>query len=140
MSDEIPTNTAKANNDSAAINRETGFYWVRIDDSWYLTKYYSHKDLIYFPGYFDGFAQKDLHEIDERRLDKKFDGYKRKNRNIEVQAKQKREDGYYWVQHDAMWFAAYYLSSKDEFFFPGQIYGFDPPQLEEIEDQQIERQ
>jgi len=140
MNTEITQNTTGSGNCSASIIRETGFYWVRIDDSWFLTKYFSRKDIFYFPGYFDGFAQKELHEIDERRLDKKFEGYKRKKHYIEEQGKQNLEDGYYWVLHDAMWFATYYLSSKDEFFFPGQIYGFDPTQLDDIDEQRIERQ
>lgn len=140
MNTEITSNTSEVNDDSGAIKRETGFYWVRIDDCWFLTKYYSHKDLFYFPGYFDGFAQKELHEIDERRLDKKFEGHKRRTPNMAEQAEPNRKDGYYWVQHDAMWFATYYLSSKNEFYFPGQIYGFDPPQLEEIDEQRIKRQ
>lgn len=140
MNTEITPNTSGNDNGSSAINRETGFYWVRIDDSWFLTKYYSRKYLFYFPGYFDGFALKELHEIDERRFDKKFEGHKRKVFDIVEHSEPVRQEGYYWVLHDAMWFATYYLSSKDEFFFPGQIYGFDPTQLEEIEEQRIERQ
>jgi len=80
-----------------------------------------------------------LHEVEERRLDKNFEGYKRKTPNMAEQAKPNRSDGYYWVLHDAMWFATYYLSSRDEFYFPGQIYGFDPPQLDEIDERRIEK-
>lgn len=56
------------------------------------------------------------------------------------QGQSNREDGYYWVRHDAMWFAAYYLSSEDVFYFPGQTIGFDPSELEKIDEQKIERQ
>ena len=80
-----------------------------------------------------------MHEVEERRLDKNFEGYKRKTPNMAEQAKPNRSDGYYWVLHDAMWFATYYLSSRDEFYFPGQIYGFDPPQLDEIDERRIEK-
>jgi len=41
--------------------------------------------------------------------------------------------------HDSMWFATYYISSEDVFCFPGQIIGFDPSELEEIEEQRIEK-
>ena len=51
-----------------------------------------------------------------------------------------RKEGYYWVRHDNMWFATYYLSSEGVFYFPGQIIGFDPSELEEIDEQKIERQ
>jgi len=138
MSDEIPSNTTKANNDSIANKRESGCYWVRTDDRWFLTKYYSREDLFYFPGHFDGIDPKELHEIDERRLDKKFEGYKRKTPIMAEQAKPNRKDGYYWVLHDAMWFATYYQSSEDVFYFPGQTNGFDPPELEEIDEHRIE--
>lgn len=56
------------------------------------------------------------------------------------QGRSNRDDGYYWVRHDDMWFAAYYLSSEDIFYFPGQTIGFDPSELEEIDEQKIERQ
>ena len=120
-------------------NRETGFYWVRFDNDWFLAKYYDHENLFYFSGYFEGIDPKELHEIDERRLDKKFEGYKRKTLNIVEQAKPVRKEGYYWVMHDAMWFAAYYLSSKEEFYFPGQVIGFDPSELEDIDERRIKR-
>lgn len=137
MSTKITSNSSEASNGSAATKLETGFYWVRIDDSWFLTQYYSRKELFYFPGYFDGFGLNELHEIDKRRLDKKFVGHKRKVFDIIHQTESSRPEGYYWVLHDAMWFASYYLPSKNEFFFPGQIYGFDPAQLDEIDEQQI---
>lgn len=140
MDTPITTNNLEDNHSEIKVNRETGTYWVRIDDAWFLTKYYSRNGLFYFPGYFDGFAQKELIEIDERRLEKKFEGHKRKTFDNVEQSKPVRQEGYYWVLHDAMWFATYYLSSKDEFFFPGQIYGFDPPQLDEIDERRIERQ
>lgn len=140
MNTEITSNTSGNDNGSAAINRETGSFWVRIDNNWFLTKYYSQEELFYFPGYFDGIDQKELHKIDERRLYKKLEGYKKKTNNIAEHVKTNRKDGYYWVQHDAMWFATYYLSSEDVFYFPGQTIGFDPPELEEIDEQRIERQ
>jgi len=139
MSTEKTSNTSGINIDSAALKRETGSYWVRIDGGWFLTKYYFREDLFYFPGHFDGIDPKELHEIDERRLDKQFEEYKRKIPNMAEQAKPNRKDGYYWVLHDAMWFATYYLSSEDVFYFPGQTIGFDPPELEEIDEHRIER-
>lgn len=138
MNTKVTSNTSSNNIDFKSIIRETGFYWVKIEDSWFLTKYIAREDLFYFPGYFDGIAPKELHEIDERRLDKKFEGHKRKAHFVEEQAKLERKEGYYWVLHDAMWFATYYLSSKDEFYFPGQTLGFDPQDLEEIDEQRIE--
>lgn len=139
MSTEIPSKNLGANNDPTVNNRQTGFYWIRIYDSWFLTKYYSQEDLFYFPGHFDGVDPKELHEIDERKLDKKFEGYKRKTFDIAAQTKPARLVGYYWVLHDAMWFAAYYLSLMDEFYFPGQVIGFDTPDLDEIDEKRIER-
>lgn len=139
MSAIITSNTSGANNGSSIIIRETGYYWVRIDDGWFLTRCYAKKDLFYFPGYFDGIDPKELHEIDERKLDKKFEGYKRKTPDNKRLTKSDRQEGYYWVMHDAMWFATYYLSSKDEFYFPGQPIGFNPQELEEIDEQRIER-
>jgi len=50
-----------------------------------------------------------------------------------------RANGYYWVRHDFMWFVAYYNSSEDVFYFPGQIIGFDPDELEVIDEQRVER-
>jgi hypothetical protein len=122
MSTKITPSTSSNNIDFKAIIRETGFYWVRIDDRWILTKYYSKEDLFYFPSYFDGTDPKELHEIDERKLDKIFEGYKRKIPDNKKHTKSDRQEGYYWVMHDAMWFATYYLSSKDEFYFPGQTF------------------
>lgn len=126
-------------NDTTTNSRETGFYWVRIDNGWFLTNYYAKKGLFYFPGYFDGVEPKELHEIDERRLGKKFEGHKSRTHFVDQQAKLDRQEGYYWVMHDAMWFATYYLFSKDEFYFPGQTIGFDPSELEEIDERRIER-
>jgi len=51
-----------------------------------------------------------------------------------------RTNGYYWVSHDFMWFVAYYNSSEYVFYFPGQIIGFDPDELEVIDERKIERQ
>lgn len=138
MNEETSPNTSATKNDFSTIHRGTGAYWVRIDDAWFLTKYYDHEDLFYFLGYFDGVEPKELHEIDERKLDKKFEGHKSRTHLVE-QAKLDRQEGYYWIMHDAMWFAAYYLSSKNEFYFPGQTIGFDPQELEEIDEQSIVR-
>ena len=139
MSAIITSNTSVVNNGFSTILRETGYYWVRIDEVWFLTKYYNRENLFYFPGYFDGTDPKELHEIDDKKLDKKFEGYKRKSINIAEQAEPVRQEGYYWVMHDAMWFATYYLLSKGGFYFSGQTIGFDPEELEEIDEQRIER-
>jgi hypothetical protein len=53
MNSEINSNISEVNNDSAPTKRETGYYWVRIDEGWFITKYYSQEDLFYLPGYFD---------------------------------------------------------------------------------------
>ena len=139
MNTGITSNTSGVNNGSVATTRETGFYWVRIDGAWFLTKYYSLEDLFYFPGYFDGIDPKELHEIDERKIDKKFEGHKSRTHFVEQLAKLDRQEGYYWVMHDAIWFATYYLTSKNEFYFPSQTIGFDPQELEELDEQRIER-
>jgi hypothetical protein len=94
MSTEIPSKNSEANNDPTLNSRQTGSYWIRIDDSWFLTKYYSNKNLFYFPGYFDGIDPTELHEIDPRKLDKKFEEHKRKTFNIAEQIKTVRLEGY----------------------------------------------
>lgn len=139
MNTVISSNNLEEDNNSTANNRESGYYWVKFDNNWILALFFSHENLFYFAGYFAGIDPKELHEIDPRKLDKKFEGYKRKTFGLIEQTKPARLEGYYWVLHDAMWFATYYLSSKDEFYFPGQVIGFDPTDLEEIDEQRIER-
>jgi hypothetical protein len=139
MRSGISSDKTEKNNDTHSKNRGTGSYWVRIDDSWFLTMYFSNKNQFYFPGYFDGVDPKELHEIDERKLDKKFEGYKKKSFDITEQSKPARLEGYYWVLHDAMWFATFYRPSIDEFFFSGQTIGFNPSDLDEIDELRIER-
>jgi len=133
------SNLTSNSNEQPNSIRETGFYWVKTDETWIITQFYSHENLFYFPGYFDGIDPKQLQEVDPIRLDKKFEGHKRKTPYNKEQAELVRQEGYYWVMHDAMWFATYYLSSEDEFYFPGQQIGFDASDLQEIDEQRIER-
>ncbi len=132
-------NPTSNSNEQSASTRETGFYWVKTNVAWHITQYYSRENLFYFPGYFEGIEPNQLHEIDPIRLDKKFEGHKRKSPYNKEQAELVRQEGYYWVMHDAMWFATYYLPSEDEFYFPGQQIGFGISDLQEIDEQQIER-
>jgi len=51
-----------------------------------------------------------------------------------------RQNGYYWVMHDYMWFLTLYNYTEDVFYFPGQYIGFAPQHLQEIDERRIERE
>lgn len=43
------------------------------------------------------------------------------------------ERAYYWVRHDGLWFISEFFPDEQEFFFCGQVYGFNFNELEAIE-------